>query len=320
MACSTCFSLQSVDIRVDGHLLHTARLQDEYFVAASDPAALVAELQERRCGADLFTFVQGLHAPDPLYAQQDEFQRHVHPRLSWDQMAVLPLTTYEDWFDKQLRFRPRNRLRKALKSGIETRTVAYTDELVRALMAIYNESPLRQGKANRHYGKSFDTVRREHATFAERSDFVGAYLDDELIGFAKVTHDAQCSIVMNLVAALTHRDKSPTNALLARLVELSTARHSRLLNYGVWGRRGLNEFKAANGFECLAVPRYHVPLSLTGRAALTLGLHRSLKERLPEAWIVRLADARAHCNEWWHERGTGLMHGRQAVAPTRSEP
>jgi hypothetical protein len=198
--------------------------------------------------------------------------------------------------------------------------VAYTDELVHAIMAVYNESPLRQGKANRHYGKSFEAVQHEHATFAERSDFVGAYLAGELIGFAKVTHDANCSIVMNLVAMLAHRDKSPTNSLLAHLVKLCAARHSRLLNYGVWGRRGLNEFKVANGFECLAVPRYHVPLSLTGRAALALGLHRSLKDRLPEAWIVHLADARARGNEWWHERGTGLLHGRQAMAPTHSEP
>jgi hypothetical protein len=221
-------------------------------------------------------------------------------------MAVLPLTTYAHWFDKQLTFKPRNRLRKAWKNGVETRVVDFTDDFVRAVMAIYNETPLRQGKRNWHYGKDFDTVKREHATFLERSEFIGAYAGDELIGFAKLTHSAHHCIVMNMVAKVSQRDKAPTNALLAKAVEQVTARQIPLLNFGVWGRRGLNEFKLANAFECTKVPRYYVPLTLKGAWALKLNLHRSLKERLPEHWIVKLADTRARWNEWRHRQTAAL--------------
>lgn len=286
-------SSDGLAIKVGGRLLRTARLADEYYVGAPDPAALVAELRQRRA-ADVFSFVQELHDTTPRFAH----------RLSWDKMAVLPLSTYANWFDKQIKFKPRNRLRKAWKAGVETRTLEFSDELVRAIMAIYNETPLRQGKRNWHYGKDFDTVRREHATFLERSEFIGAYFKDELIGFAKVTHGERSSIIMNIVAKMSARDMSPMNALIAKSVECVTARNIPLLNYGVWGRRGLNDFKVAQAFECLDVPRFHVPLTAKGQWALKHDLHRGLKERMPEAWIVKLADTRAKLNEWLYRKNT----------------
>ena len=280
--------LGATDLRVDGYALKTARLSDEYYVAAADPPSLISGLRERRVSADIFTFVQELH----------DREAHFDYRLEWDKMAVLPLTTYAHWFDKQIKFKPRNKLRKAWKSGVETRVQALTDELVRGIRDIYNETPLRQGKRNWHYGKDFDTVKREHSTFLERSEFIGAYIEDELIGFAKITHGEKYSILMNIVAKVAHRDRAPMNALIAKSVELVAGRNIPLLNYGVWGRRGLNEFKVANAFECMAVPRYYVPLTLKGSMALKLNLHRGLKERMPEAWIVTLADTRARWNTW----------------------
>ena len=298
MPCNHIFSVNDIDIKVHGRLLKTAQLKDEYYVGVPDVTALIAQLKRptSSVGADVFTFVQALHDREPHFS-------HV---LSWDQMAVLPLSTFAHWFDRQLTFKPRNRLRKAWKSGVETRVVEFTDDFIRAVMVIYNETPLRQGKRNWHYGKEFETVKREHATFLERSEFIGAYAGDELIGFAKLTHSAQHSIVMNMVAKLSHRDKAPTNALLAKAIEQVTARHIPLLNFGVWGRRGLNEFKLANAFDCAAVPRYHVPLTLKGAWALKLSLHRGLKERLPEPWIVKLADTRAHWNGWRHRHATAM--------------
>src|SRR5258708_30630865 len=38
-----------------------------------------------------------------------------------DKVAVLPITTYDHWFNKQLYFKPRNKLRKALKDRKSTR-------------------------------------------------------------------------------------------------------------------------------------------------------------------------------------------------------
>ncbi|MEY4749950.1 MAG: hypothetical protein RIQ60_2164 [Pseudomonadota bacterium] len=287
-----------VDLRLEGCMLRTAQLADEYFVATPEPTPLLEALHDCGRRIDLLTIVQALHAtqPDACVAQMPG------ARLSWDPLAVLPLSSYAHWFEHQLTFKPRNRLRKSARCGIRTGPVDFDDAFVRAIQAIYDESPLRQGKANRHYGKSLATLRREHATFMDRSEFVGAWLGAELVGFAKVTHCGPSSIVMNMVAKLAHRDKSPTNALLAQVVERSAARGSQLLNYGIWGRRGLNEFKVANGFVRLDVPRWHLPLSAAGRCALALGLQRRWAERLPEAWIVRLADARAAWNTWRMQR------------------
>jgi hypothetical protein len=276
MSSPSLFCVNGIDLKVHGRLLKTAQLNDEYYVGVPDAAALIAQMkrQPSRLGADVFTFVQDLHDREP----------HFPHLLSWDQLAVLPLTTYAHWFDKQLTFKPRNRLRKAWKSGVEARVVDFTDDFIRAVMVIYNETPLRQGKRNWHYGKDFDTVKREHATFLERSEFIGAYVGDELVGFAKLTHSAQHAIV----------------------IEQVTARQIPLLNFGVWGRRGLNEFKLANAFECALIPRYHVPLTVKGEWALKLNLHRGVKERLPEQWIVKLADARASWNEWRHRQSAAM--------------
>ena len=55
------------------------------------------------------------------------------------------------------------------------------------------------------------------------------------------------------------------------------------------------------------VPRYHVPLTPTGALALKLNLHRGLKERLPEHWTVKLADARARWNEWRYRQSAAIQ-------------
>ena len=303
-----------VDVRIEGRLLKTARLNDEYYVSAGDPGRLVESLKACSAHADLVTFVQDLDEPAARFDHS----------MSWDAMAVLPLTTYQHWFDKQIKFKPRNKLRKALKSGVETRLLPFTDELVLGIMSIYNETPLRQGKRNWHFGKDFVTVECEHATFIDRSEFIGAFWGNELIGFAKVTHSKNYSIIMNIVAKVAQRDKAPMNALLAKTIELVTARGIPLLNFGVWGRRGLNDFKVANAFECRAIPRYHVPLTRKGELAMRFGLHRRLKDRLPETWIVNAANLRARWNEWLYCKFAALrahrIAGAEPSVPGKNEP
>lgn len=279
--------VENVDVNVGGGFLKTACLSDEYYVSVADPVTFIPTLKASGVKADLFTFVQELHDRTPKY----EYHREM------DEMAVLPLATFDDWFNKQITFKPRNKIRKALKNGVETRVVEFSDELLRGIKDIYDETPLRQGKRNWHYQKDFETLKREHATFLDRSEFIGAFFQGELIGFVKVTHAKNYSIIMNIVSKVAARERAPTNALIAKTIELVTAKNIPLLNYGVWGRRGLNDFKTASAFECYRVPRYYVPLTLKGRLALKLKLHRGLKERLPENWIIRLAEWRAKWNQ-----------------------
>src|SRR5438876_5826889 len=84
--------------------------------------------------------------------------------------------------DLQIRSFPRNRARQAEKKGVSIREVPFGDALVQGIWEVYNESPVRQGKRNVHYGEDLETVRREEATFLDRSIFIGAFLGETLIG------------------------------------------------------------------------------------------------------------------------------------------
>ena len=299
MQANGLIKVDNLDVNVGGRFLKTAYLNDEYYVVVTDPAVFISSLRPAGVKADLFTFVQELHDRAPKY----DFH------LELDEMAVLPLTTFDNWFNKQITFKPRNKIRKALKNGVETRVVEFSDELLRGIKEIYDETPIRQGKRNWHYQKDFETLKREHASFLDCSEFIGAYFQDELIGFVKVTHSKNYSIIMNIVSKVAAREKAPTNALITKTIEVVTAKHIPLLNYGVWGRRGLNEFKTASAFECYRVPRYYVPLTLKGQVALKLKLHRGLKERLPENWIIKLAEWRTK----WNEHKYGKTTAKPAV-------
>jgi hypothetical protein len=89
-----------------------------------------------------------------------------------------------------------------------------------------------------------------------------------------------------------HREKAPTNALIAKAVEICTTKKVPLLHYGMWSRRTMGEFKKKHGFERFEVPRYFIPLNVKGRALLGTGFHRPLKERLPEDYVDKLVAVR----------------------------
>jgi hypothetical protein len=206
-------------------------------------------------------------------------------------MAVLPLTTYDEWYTKKLYNKPRNMVRKALKSGIEIRLQDLDEPLIQGIKAIYDESPLIQGKRNYHYKEDLDTIKKAHSRFLDRSQFITAYYAGQLIGFAKVTFSQECGFLINFASMISHRDKAVSSALLAKVVEICADRKSRCLVYGVWGSggtRGLVEFKVANGFECVDVPRYYVPLTWRGSIALKAGVHQSVVHKMP-AWSLEAA-------------------------------
>lgn len=269
------------ELVVAGRLVKTVRLSSEAHVPLEDPVALVNQIKRSRLRADIFTFVQSVNERTPKYAFPQEL----------DQMAVLPLTTYDDWYTKKLYNKPRNMLRKALKSGIEIRLQDLDEPLIQGIKAIYDESPIIQGKRNYHYREDLDTIKRAHSRFLDRSQFITAYYAGQLIGFAKVTFSQECGFLINFASMISHRDKAVSSALLAKVVEICADRKSRCLVYGVWGSggtRGLVEFKVANGFECVDVPRYYVPLTWLGSIALKAGVHQSVVHRMP-AWSLEAA-------------------------------
>jgi hypothetical protein len=244
-------------------------------VDLADPLEAIDAIRETHFDADVFTFSQ--HVPD------------IEPRyrfpMDWDNAALIRITTYDNWWNALPQIARRN-VRTAAKKGISVRVVPYDDELVRGIVNLYNECPVRLGKPFWHYGKSFEAVKKENSTFLDKSTFLGAYFEEELVGFIKMVRVDRTASIMQILARVSHQDKRTTNALIAKSVEVSTGLGMSHLKYCkfIYGANDsslLTDFKRRNGFEQVSYPRYFVPLTVRGRLAVMAGLHRGLKGMLP---------------------------------------
>lgn len=266
--------IEGKDVVVTGIWPRTARLRDEWYAFLDTPEDSIRHLGTSGIRAELFTFVQPV---------SDRIPRHRF-HLEWCSAAVLPLRTYDDWWNAQINAKTRNMVRKAARSGVQVRCVEFDDDLVRGIRDICNETPLRQGRPFRHFGQDYEAIKRTHITYLERSEFLGAFFAGELIGFAKLVHGENASGLMHILCKERHRHRAPANALIAGVVAACTARKVSHLHFGEWSRRGLGAFKKHHAFERFSVPRYFVPLNAAGRLLLGLNLHRHLKDRIPGRW------------------------------------
>lgn len=262
-------------VQIKGVLLRTARLSSEWYEFIDEPGRFIDRLRTAACRADLLTFLQPLSEPKPKYGYYCEL----------DKAAVLPISTYDNWWKTQINDKTRNMVRRAGKKGVTLQVSELNDEFLRGIKTVYDECPIRQGKPFKHYGKDLETIRREHSAFLERSEIIGAYAEGELIGFVKVVYQGAWASLMNIIAKISEREKSPTNALIAKAVERCADRGIGLLHYGIWSRQGMGDFKMHHGFQCYEVPRYYVPLSARGRQGLRWGMHKGFGGHLPESWL-----------------------------------
>jgi hypothetical protein len=193
-------------------------------------------------------------------------------------------------------------VKRAEKRGVVVRLAEFDDQFVHGIQGVYNDTSVRQSSAFWHYGKDFESIKAENATYLDRSDFVGAYLNDELIGFIKIVYVNDVACFMQIISKASQHDKRPTNALIAKAVEISAAKGCSYLTYGkyVYGnktRSTLADFKRRNGFECVLLPRYYVPLTTKGRLLIAFGLHRGWKRLIPPALINALVKIRTRLRE-----------------------
>lgn len=267
------------EIRIYGRLVRIAHLDGEGYQFLENPEAALASLRSSRVRADLFTFIQRLADTSPKYD---------YP-MEWDNMAAIRISTYEDWIKVALNSKSRNMLRKAEKNGVTVREVLLDEALVRGISSIYNEAPIRQGRPFWHYGKDLESVHKMNQTFPDRSVFLGAFFENTLIGFAKLVtdEDRKQAGLMQIISMIGHRDKAPTNALIAQAVRSCAERAISYLwyanmSYGKKQRDTLADFKRHNGFSKVDLPRYYVPLTVAGRVALRLGLHHGVSNWFPE--------------------------------------
>ena len=284
---------------VRGGFCRVAEIEGEGYKFLADPAAAIAALQGSNTRADILTFMQ---------EQAEASSRYEYP-YEWDNFAVLSISTFDQWWSKQIGFKARNKAKQAEKKGLVIREVPFDDALARGIWEIYNEVPVRQGRRFPHYGKTFEAVRAMSATFLDSSVFIGAFDGNKLIGFIKLTmNDARTQAgLMHILSMVSYRDKAPTNGLVVQAVRSCADRGvARLVYanfaYGKKSRSSLSDFKERNGFQRVDVPRYYVPLTRWGAVAYRLGLHRRLSEQMPESVAAKLRELRSR----WYQRRFNL--------------
>jgi Acetyltransferase (GNAT) domain len=290
--------LCGVDVVCRGSILKTGEIFDEYWLERlSLPPinSVLIELRSRADRPDLFTFSQ--RVPDTKQQEAGLFTEYAN-------YAVLPLSTYDEWFNNSIPSTTRRNIRTSEKRGITVRVCDFDDRYVNGISAIFNETPLRAGRKYWHFGKDIETVKKENGTYADRSTFLAAYHCAEMVGYVKVVWDRKTAAIMQILSRTTAREQRVNNALMAEVVRQACARGVEYLiyesfDYGNKKGDSLTRFKQSNGFQRMDVPRYYVPLTWKGNVALRLGLHKGARERVPEWLASRLRGLRGR----WYERG-----------------
>jgi hypothetical protein len=281
--------VDNLEITITGRIIKTARLTDEWYQDVEDPHSLVEKLKEARLRADLFTFMQRL----------PETKRKYEYFTEWDSIAAIPIRSFKFWWEQQINPKVRNMVRKSEKKGVEIRVVEYTDEFIEGMTCIFNESSVRQGRPFWHFGKDFETVKREFSKNLFREQLLGAYYMNELIGFIMLADAGRYAMTKQILGSLRHRDKSPVNALLAKAVQICEEKKLSYLVYASWVDGTLGDFKRHNGFERVDLPRYYIPLNRVGSLVLKAHFHRGVKGIVATRLLAGLKAIRA---KWYLNR------------------
>jgi hypothetical protein len=272
-------------IVVRGTWIKVARIHDEWWMESEieDAGVLVDALKQQGSHglhADIFTFTQKVPGSPVRYNYLTELES----------VAAIRISNSEDWW-KSLPQETRKNVRRSQKRGVTTSIRVFDDDLIKGIIEVNNDSPMRQGQANAYYGQSLDQARKDYSGLLDRSEFICANVENEMIGFLKLVYKGEVAAILNLTVKVSHNDKRPANALIAKAVELCEKRGASYLTYGLFnyankGDNPLREFKIRNGFKEVLTPRYYVPLTMWGIIAIKLGFHRGLLGILPHNLIT----------------------------------
>jgi hypothetical protein len=273
-------------ILTTGRLVRIARLKDEWYEDIENPQELIKRVRASVERPDVLTFWQRLPDVAPNYGY----------RMDYDSIAAIPIKSYAFWWKSQIDAKTRNMVRRAEKKGVIVKSCEFDKKLVEGMVSIFNETPVRQGKPFWHYGKDFETIKREFSRFLFREEIFGAYIGDELIGFIFIIWAGKFAALGQIISKIGHRDKAPNNALIAKAVERCAEKGVPYLAYAKWVEGSLGEFKRSNGFEKIDLPRYFIPLTWKGRIFVSLRLYRG-SSLLPKGVVQFLKGSRKRFNE-----------------------
>ena len=269
-------------LKVDEEMETIAVKKKLFFKVASDTHEYAKDVIPKKVfieklaatGVDIFTFIER------KWCNTIDNPPHFWFKAE-DNIALLQVASYEEWW-KNVGKKTRNMVRKAKKTGVKTEVVDPSEKLAEGIWKIYNETPIRQERAFPHYGISIQTVT-PNVLSVQNCTFIGAFLKDELVGFIQIVHGDKIAIIAQILSFQSHSDKPVNNALIAKAVEVCVTKKIGWVMYGRMGNhKSLDRFKHRNGFTRFPLTRYYVPLTKKGRIASRIGLHREIKDVLPQ--------------------------------------
>jgi hypothetical protein len=284
-------------IIVKGKWVKLAVIEAEEWLESEleDPPSCILKLKEYSHSllADILTFAQKIPGIPPKYEYPMEL----------DSVAAIHLTSFKDWWGS-LPQESRKNVRRAQKRGVVVTVRQLDDDLVNGIIGVNNDSPVRQGRRYVHYGKTFEQVKKDQSSFLDRSAFICAYLNEDLIGFMKIVYRGEVASILQMLPKASQQDKRPANALLAKAVELCEARGISYLTYGLfnYGNKrndSLRDFKIRNGFKEMLTPRFYVPLTTWGSLSMKLHIHCGLMGIIPQNAINVAIKVRA---KWYNRK------------------
>ncbi len=261
--------------------------------ALEDPELYLAVLKNdtQILKADILSFTQKLPETLPKYPYPMELQS----------VAAIPLISFKQWWEG-LPQETRKNVRRSQKRGVIIKVKEFDEDLIEGIRSVNDDSPLRQGMKNAYYRLTTEETKKRYSEFVGRCDFICAYSGEEMIGFLHLVYRGDVAAILNLTPKPSQFDKRPSNALVAKAVEICEARGISHITYGLYNYGNkrdspLREFKIRNGFKEILIPRYFVPLTNWGRLCMKVNLHRGLIGNLPSSVIAAGVRARAlWCN------------------------
>ena len=265
-------------IMIEGTLLRVAKPhacpQQEWFEDVENPEMLIDALRKSKHRPDILTFWQRLPDTEPKYSYPMEL----------DSIAALPIKSYSFWWEKQIDRKARNKVRKAQKNGVIVRPATFDDRFIEGITSIFNETPIRQGRHYLHYGKDFETVKREFSRFLFREEIFGAYLGEELVGFIMLCNAGRYLFLGQIISKIAI-------VIWRRIMRFwpkqwNAARrkgfHTLFMRFGLM--IPLATSSEAMVFKNLIFPDISCLLLVKEKLALSLGLHRLNPFGLHRGW------------------------------------
>lgn len=266
-------NVDKLDVRKNYHFLKIAYDQLEYLYDIFPKEDFLLGLRKKN--VDFFTFVERSWC----YTIYD------CPYKSWvrDNIALSTFDSYKDWIKKVTKITPNNPANRAQKRGVMLKVSEPNETLAKGIAQIYNETPIRQGRKYPFYGMSYEGVYKSFK-FDPNTLYITATFGEEIIGFIRLQLGDNLAMIDQGLSMEAHMDKGITRALMAKAVEISADNNQSFLMYGRIGNHpSLDRFKRLNGFEKCEIRRFYIPISTRGKIAIKLGLHKELKDVMPNS-------------------------------------